>query len=271
MEFVQGVSLYDLVAERGPLAVSEVVRIGMQLCSALDAVHTANVVHQDVKPQNVLCETSTNRIVLMDFGAGRWRHSGEGSQPVTGTPRFTAPEVLDGAAPSPQSDLRLGRVALLPATARPRFRPRAGSRGNRRRRARPSLRFGRSAAGDGRGCEGRGKTAPAFQNAAALGARRSSAAATAALRERARSAPDGVPHASTSSESPLPQISNRPPRSPLATYRARCAPLSFWSRRSRRGVLRHARWDSSMFASSKRQRSDSLARRPDHLQVPSRS
>lgn len=105
MELVQGVSLHDLVTEQGPLPPTEAVRIGIDLCGALSAVHAANVVHQDVKPQNVMSEAGTDRVLLMDFGAGRWRHAADGSQTVTGTPRFTAPEVFAGAVPSPQSDV----------------------------------------------------------------------------------------------------------------------------------------------------------------------
>src|SRR5688572_3099079 len=68
MEFLRGRTLEDLVRERGPLPGDEVSAIGRDLCGALDAVHSAGLLHRDVKAQNVMREDD-GRLVLMDFGA----------------------------------------------------------------------------------------------------------------------------------------------------------------------------------------------------------
>ena len=70
MEFVNGRTLAAELAERGPLAAAELARIGIQLCRALAAVHSAGLVHRDVKAQNVLRDDA-GRVVLGDFGTGR--------------------------------------------------------------------------------------------------------------------------------------------------------------------------------------------------------
>jgi serine/threonine protein kinase len=103
MEFVHGRTLADRVEAEGPLAPDAALRIGRELCGALDAVHRAGLIHQDIKPRNVMEETG-GRIVLMDFGAGvSLDENPEGR--IVGTPLYMAPEVVLGGAPSEQSDI----------------------------------------------------------------------------------------------------------------------------------------------------------------------
>lgn len=106
MEFVQGTDLSNVALERGRMDAEEVARIGVQLCEALHAVHAANVIHKDVKPQNVMRLTD-GRILLMDFGAGSRRRIREGEleHVVTGTPRYMAPEIFLREKATPQSDI----------------------------------------------------------------------------------------------------------------------------------------------------------------------
>src|SRR5688572_8676967 len=56
MEFIDGHTLADIVRERGPMSAREVAGIVLDLCSALSAIHTAGLVHRDVKAQNVMRE-----------------------------------------------------------------------------------------------------------------------------------------------------------------------------------------------------------------------
>jgi Tol biopolymer transport system component len=104
MDFVHGRTLEERVRAEGPLPTTEVVAIGVALCEALEAVHGAQLLHQDVKPRNVMQEDS-GRVVLMDFGAGSSREIGELPQRVSGTPVYMAPEVLLGGEPSAESDV----------------------------------------------------------------------------------------------------------------------------------------------------------------------
>ena len=104
MEFIDGRSLEDLLAELGEFSAAEAVTIGVTLSRALSAVHRAGLVHRDVKPQNVLRERG-GRIVLMDFGAGHDARAAGGPLDVAGTPLYIAPEVLDGAEATARSDI----------------------------------------------------------------------------------------------------------------------------------------------------------------------
>ena len=105
MELVEGTPL-NRVLERGLPAVANVVRWGRQICSALEAAHSAGVVHRDVKPANVLL-TGTGKIKLCDFGIAR-RPGGDrltGTGMVVGTPSYMSPEQIRGQQVGPGSDL----------------------------------------------------------------------------------------------------------------------------------------------------------------------
>jgi Protein kinase domain len=105
MELVRGRSLASMLRESGPLAADEAALIGISLCQALSAVHTAGLLHRDVKAHNVMRE-SGGRIVLMDFGAGREIASRQsGWSDMAGTPLYMAPEVLAGGEWSASADL----------------------------------------------------------------------------------------------------------------------------------------------------------------------
>jgi len=107
MELVEGTDLRTLVLEGRPLGARDAARLGRDIADALAAVHAADVVHQDVKPQNVVVRPD-GRVALMDFGAGRRRRftSDAGPRLVAGSPRYLAPEtLLDNAPPSPASDV----------------------------------------------------------------------------------------------------------------------------------------------------------------------
>src|SRR6267154_1074076 len=67
MEYVEGTTLADELKSRGRLPAAEVVAIGIQLCSALEAAHAERLVHRDIKPQNVL-RRPDGRVKLADFG-----------------------------------------------------------------------------------------------------------------------------------------------------------------------------------------------------------
>lgn len=110
MELIEGRTLEDELRERGPLPPDEVVRIGLDLCRALAAVHDAGLLHRDVKTQNVMRDACDGRIVLMDLSAGReLTESGTAEQSLplslAGSPAYLAPEVLSGQPASPRSDV----------------------------------------------------------------------------------------------------------------------------------------------------------------------
>jgi serine/threonine protein kinase len=110
MDLVGGGAASSLIADFGPLPPRLAAELLRQLLGALDQIHSAGVVHRDVKPANLLLEatgTGTPVLRLSDFGIaialGEPRLTVHGT--VVGTPGYLAPEVLAGAAPSPGQDL----------------------------------------------------------------------------------------------------------------------------------------------------------------------
>ena len=101
MELVRGESLEQTVQTRGSFGGREAALVGLDLSSALAAVHGAGLLHRDVKAQNVMRE-SGGRLVLMDFGTGEEL---SGTNRLVGTPLYLAPEIFRGQRASVQSDL----------------------------------------------------------------------------------------------------------------------------------------------------------------------
>ncbi|MGB7163363.1 MAG: serine/threonine-protein kinase, partial [Mycobacterium sp.] len=93
------------IRRRGPLAVGEVLTIGVRLAGALETAHRAGVLHRDLKPENVLL-TSYGEPQLCDFGVARIAGGREtGTTTLRGSPSYTAPELFEGASPSVASDV----------------------------------------------------------------------------------------------------------------------------------------------------------------------
>ncbi len=114
MEYVEGISLADLLARHDHLPVPAAVVVGMQLCRALDVVHARGVLHRDVKPQNILL-TAEGQVKLTDFGVASLRGAAGGAAPgmtTPGTPPYMAPELLFGDPADARTDLFAAGVVL---------------------------------------------------------------------------------------------------------------------------------------------------------------
>jgi serine/threonine-protein kinase len=105
MEWVEGLTLTQVLTARGLLGSHEAALIGIDVCRALAAVHKAGLLHRDIKAQNVMREAS-GRVVLMDFGAGAIRTEDASAGPqVIGTPLYLAPELFDRKSATIASDI----------------------------------------------------------------------------------------------------------------------------------------------------------------------
>lgn len=120
-------SLDALIRKRGPLDWSRVLRLGVKLAGALETAHQAGILHRDVKPANILL-TEYGEPQLTDFGIARIAGGFETRAGfIAGTPAFTAPEVLSGAAPTVASDLYgLGATLFCALTGHAAFERRSG-------------------------------------------------------------------------------------------------------------------------------------------------
>ncbi|MET3988276.1 protein kinase [Streptomyces sp. PvR034] len=121
-EYVAGPTLAHAVAGRGALPADTCRALGAALAEGLAGVHEQGVTHRDVKPQNVILGAQGPQ--LIDFGIARGvgvtALTQEGQAP--GTPGFTAPEVLLGAAGDAAADVfALGATLAYAATGRPPF------------------------------------------------------------------------------------------------------------------------------------------------------
>ncbi|MCE9582340.1 MAG: SUMF1/EgtB/PvdO family nonheme iron enzyme [Planctomycetes bacterium] len=124
MEFVEGISLRDLVRRKKRLQPAQSARIASQVLEALEFAHARGVVHRDVKPGNIICG-SDGRVRVTDFGlsqvqnvdASGMKHSGgfKGAAPrlVPGTALYMAPEQRRGQAVDGRADVYAMGVVLF--------------------------------------------------------------------------------------------------------------------------------------------------------------
>lgn len=105
MELVRGTTLEHDAQTRGALSSDEAARLGIEIGSALAAVHAAGLLHRDVKPANVVRDVE-GRFVLADFGLGaKWDRAMLAAARPTGTPMYMAPELFAGTSPSVRSEV----------------------------------------------------------------------------------------------------------------------------------------------------------------------
>ena len=118
MELIEGQTLDDELRDGKRLDAEPAAEVGVALCQALEAVHAAGIVHGDIKAQNVM-RSDDGRIVLMDFGAARFRDpQKEASGTRSGTPVYMAPELFKRRGdtlvePTVQSDVYAVGVLLF--------------------------------------------------------------------------------------------------------------------------------------------------------------
>ncbi|MFM7199865.1 MAG: protein kinase domain-containing protein [Myxococcota bacterium] len=117
MEFVQGVTLAKLMAYVKPSPLQHVLEMAIDLCEGLQAAHDAGVVHRDLKPDNILIQKNPNRVVITDFGIA-WpvkKPSEGGTQAISGTPTYMAPEQVEDRPLDGRADLFALGVILFEA------------------------------------------------------------------------------------------------------------------------------------------------------------
>ncbi len=125
LEFVDGTSLRDLLETypEGKCDIQTILRISMEVCSALQYAHSQGILHRDLKPENVML-TRDDTAKLMDFGLAKMLGQPGLTQEgiIVGTVAYVAPEIALGRGADARSDLySFGAVLYEAVTGKPPF------------------------------------------------------------------------------------------------------------------------------------------------------
>ena len=122
MEYLRGTDLKTGIKNHGALDPKKVAQIGSQICSALAVAHKHEIIHRDIKPQNIMVQPDGN-IKVMDFGIARAKNSHlTQDNNVLGTAHYVSPEQTRGQELGPTTDLySLGVVMYECATGQVPF------------------------------------------------------------------------------------------------------------------------------------------------------
>ena len=117
MEYVRGTDLKSAIQQRGAINQRKVAEIGSQVCQALTSAHGQDIVHRDIKPQNIMVQPDGN-VKVMDFGIVCAKNSVKAQTGnVLGTAHYISPEQAQGKELGGTSDIySLGCVLYEAAT-----------------------------------------------------------------------------------------------------------------------------------------------------------
>jgi serine/threonine protein kinase len=106
MEYVDGITLKEYILKRGALDWREVVNLSIQICSALSKAHSRNIIHRDIKPNNIIM-TSEGMPKIADFGIAHSVSNDTATMKVdtVGSVHYSSPEQVRGGYTDEQSDI----------------------------------------------------------------------------------------------------------------------------------------------------------------------
>ena len=122
MEYLRGTDLKSGIRKHGALDCKKVAQIGSQIAQALSVAHKHDIIHRDIKPQNIMVQPDGN-IKVMDFGIARAKNSHlTQDNSVLGTAHYVSPEQTQGKELGPTTDIySLGIVMYESATGQVPF------------------------------------------------------------------------------------------------------------------------------------------------------
>lgn len=112
LRWIDGKTLEDTIEKKGPLHPEDACWVTERLLGALFYAHYNGIIHSDVKPENVFVEPKKHDIKLIDFGLASFKPTDKTS-PAGYTPRYAAPEIVNGDPPIPETDLYGAGIVML--------------------------------------------------------------------------------------------------------------------------------------------------------------
>lgn len=104
MELVEGITLKEYIARKGKLSHKEVISIAIQMCTGIGAAHAANIIHRDIKPQNIIISRD-GKVKVTDFGIAKATTSNTISSNAMGSVHYSSPEQARGGFSDAKSDI----------------------------------------------------------------------------------------------------------------------------------------------------------------------
>ncbi len=104
MELVEGITLKRYIEKKARLSVKEAVSIAIQISMGIDAAHNNNIIHRDIKPQNIII-SKEGKVKVTDFGIAKAATSNTITSNVMGSVHYTSPEQARGGFSDEKSDI----------------------------------------------------------------------------------------------------------------------------------------------------------------------
>ena len=121
MELVEGITLKEYIERKGRLSHKEVISIAIQMCTGIGAAHAANIIHRDIKPQNIIISRD-GKVKVTDFGIAKATTSNTISSNAMGSVHYSSPEQARGGFSDAKSDIySIGITLYEMATGRVPF------------------------------------------------------------------------------------------------------------------------------------------------------
>lgn len=121
MEYVEGITLKTYIEKKGQLSFKESASIAIQVARGIEAAHNKNIIHRDIKPQNIIISTD-GKVKVTDFGIAKATSSNTISSDVMGSVHYASPEQARNGFVDGRSDIySLGIVLFEMVTGRVPF------------------------------------------------------------------------------------------------------------------------------------------------------
>ena len=121
MELVEGITLKNYIERKGKLTIREATSIAIQVSMGLEVAHNNEIVHRDIKPQNIMI-SKDGKVKVMDFGIAKAATSETIASNAMGSVHYTSPEQARGGYSDAKSDIySLGIVMFEMVTGRVPF------------------------------------------------------------------------------------------------------------------------------------------------------